>query len=236
MRAQQILFIIRFSEEEKNNNKNQMDGKWKKQENFSRQQTTKSRMLQSWHPSIYLYIHLSIYSSIWHCERCTLCVRFQSLWRRLGGFGTPPNVCLSVHCTQTHKQPKNKSKLSAPDALQLCVHEEQRALASFTQIPVSEQWTHLLTQSDRTRQTKGEKVGGEKMKGKEYTNKRYTSNFLKLINQQIASQSTKYSWRKWERNLAHSCTLSNKFAYSVAQNFLYTSQWFKIAVKTKNIL
>lgn len=89
------------------------------------------------HPSIYTSICLSIHLS--DTLRCILCVRFQSLRRRLGGFGTPPNVCLSVYivqCTythsQTHKQPKNKSKLSAPDALQLCAHEKQRERGSVS--------------------------------------------------------------------------------------------------------
>lgn len=127
MRAQQTLFIIWFSDTQKKN-KHQMDRKWKKQENFSRQQTTKSRKLQSWHLSVYLFIYLTLWNAycVYDFNRCG--------W--MGGVNTFYSMFVYVH---THKHSrKQEQTFSTQCSPVMCTWKAKRALATFTQTPKSQ--------------------------------------------------------------------------------------------------
>lgn len=180
-------------------------------------------IMASIHLSIHPFVYLFIYLTLWDAYYVYDFNRWEGGWAALAHH--PMFVwaytLYNVH-THTHKH-TNSRKIRANfrhPMLSSCVHMKSRERGSVSKFYThTSVWTYLLTQSDRTKQTKGENDRGSEneRKEKEYMNKRYTSNFLKLINQQIASQSLKYSRGKWERNIALLLT------YSAAQNFLYTS-------------
>lgn len=89
------------------------------------------------HLSLYLYIHLSIYSSIWHCEMHIMCII--PIVEKVGGWAAlthHPNVCLGVH-TNSRKIRANFQHPALPSCVYMNLNRVERALASFTQIPMS---------------------------------------------------------------------------------------------------
>lgn len=156
MRAQQTLFIIWFSEEDKKKTIKQMDRKWRKQENFS---TTNNKIQDV---SIMAFIYLSICTSI--ClsihlsdtvRRCILCMI--SIVGREGVRRTHPMfVCLLV-CTYIH--PKTRANFQHPMLSSHVYMKTVESVSKFSQTVKSEQWTYLLMERlcKTNKQTKRER-------------------------------------------------------------------------------